>query len=540
MFRAIRKSLSHKIPVTILHVVLVSLIAANVRADEEVVDCHVHLWDTNRPDGIYWIKKDDVVLYRSFLPKDFEPIAKENGVGSVVIVQAGQHLPDNQWNLDMTAHNKNFYRGIVGNLSTVIGTDGFKRLFEKLCKDSRYVGYRLSGREKGGLSDAFYRDLEQTAKIGKTVDFLIGGYSLKDVEVIAKRVPDLKIILDHFGNVVLDGKPLDPEWVKDFRAAAKLPNVYCKVSALYGRVKEQPAPKDIGFYKPVLDLAFEAFGEDRLVFGSDWPVTRTSGDYASVLKLTKAYFDTKGERVTRKLFHENARNFYGIKSSGEGKVSALEKLKLPGVKINLEEKSVDVEATVCLTAGTLELIACRQNTKEHESILTINATAMHVHTALLLLGAKPGNPAMRMPREDGGWVDMPPSGALVDVFLVFQNESGKTVERPISDFLVTNTEYEAAPDKRTRFPTHSFLFAGSHLVGESDGPRQYVSDHSGNVISIATFGDELLCLPDVHSHENGSLLWQVDDTYLPAVDSKVTLRLRPQIEKESGASAKRH
>ena len=117
---------------------------------------------------------------------------------------------------------------------------------------------------------------------------------------------------DHFGNVRLTDKPLDQEWVKPFQAVAKHPNVHCKVSALHGRVRAQSAPREISFYKPILDLAFEAFGEDRLIFGSDWPVTEKTGDYASLLKLTRAYFDTKGPEVSKKLFSENAKRFYAI------------------------------------------------------------------------------------------------------------------------------------------------------------------------------------------------------------------------------------
>jgi L-fuconolactonase len=281
-------------------------------AEAGIIDCHVHLWTLARPDGVDWIKKDDPVLYRNYLPADFETEAKANGVDGVVLVQAGQSLPDNQWNLDVTAHNRKLYRGLVGNLSRVIGTDGFAPLFATLCKDPRYLGYRLSGRYQEGLSDAFYRDLELTAEAGKSVDFLIGQYSLKDVDAIARRVPKLRIILDHFGNIRLDGKAIDPGWMADFRAAAKHPNVYCKVSALYGRVEKQPAPKDIEFYRPVLDLAFGCFGEDRLIFGSDWPVTRNSGDYASVLALTRAYFEAKGPGVCDKLFRRNATAFYAI------------------------------------------------------------------------------------------------------------------------------------------------------------------------------------------------------------------------------------
>jgi L-fuconolactonase len=289
------------------------LISSIARAEEmPVIDCHVHLFDIQRTEGVTWIAEDDKVLRRSFLPADHEPIAKANGVTGVVLVQAGQHLPDNQWNLDITASNRSLYLGVVGNLSLVIGTPEFKPLFEKLCEDPRYVGYRISGRTQEKMTDLFFEDLKLTASKGKSVDFLLGGYSLAEVAEIAAGVPELRIIVDHFGGVALDGKPLPAEWVESFRAVAKHPNVFCKVSALYGRFKEQPAPKELAPYKEVLDLAWENFGEDRLVFGSDWPVTERTGDYASVLKLTREYFDNKGRGVSEKLFSKNAAAFYRV------------------------------------------------------------------------------------------------------------------------------------------------------------------------------------------------------------------------------------
>lgn len=277
-----------------------------------VIDCHVHHYSLSRPDGIPWIEKTNEHLYRDHLPYDFAAEAMANGVGGVVVVQAGQSIPDNQWNLDITADHKRLYRGVIGNLSRVIGTPEFAPLFTKLCEDPRYLGYRLSGRPRKEMDDDFLRDLALTAKIGKSVDFLAGEYSLKNIAAIAQKLPELRIILNHFGNIRLDGKPLDPEWVADFRKLAENPNVACKVSALYGRVLVQPAPKDIAFYEPILDLAFDTFGEDRLIFGSDWPVTKNTGDYASVMKLTRAYFEPKGVQACEKLFRRNAEKFYAI------------------------------------------------------------------------------------------------------------------------------------------------------------------------------------------------------------------------------------
>jgi hypothetical protein len=227
-----------------------------------------------------------------------------------------------------------------------------------------------------------------------------------------------------------------------------------------------------------------------------------------------------------------------------GLEEALKKLKLPGVKINLKDRCVDVESTVVLREGLLELVACTKDTKEHEAIIRIEAVPKHVHTALLLIGAKPGSPAMRKPadKEETRWIDLPPSGGPVDVFLVFADKEGKMVERPISDFIVAiDHESGAVADdaKRERFPTHTFLFAGSVLVGEGDGPRQYLCDSSGNVISLATFGDELLCLSGVHDDANSSLMWQIDNTHLPPVGTKVTLRLRPQFQAKPEAGGEK-
>lgn len=287
-------------------------VVALARADEPpaIIDCHVHLWDIARPAGLGWIKQDNKTLYRSFLPADHEPIAKANVVTGIIVVQAGQSLPDNQWNLDITAHNPRLYRGVVGNFSETIGTPAFRPLFEKLCENPRYVGYRLSGRYQEKLTDAFFADLRLTAQKGRAVDFLTGGYSLADIAEIARRVPELRILVNHLGGVKLDGKPLAPEWVAQFRALAKQPNVHCKVSALFGRWEKQPAPQDLVAYSEVLNLAFESFGEDRLIYGSDWPVTEQTANYPAVLRLTRAYFDRKGPAISAKLFHRNAVAFY--------------------------------------------------------------------------------------------------------------------------------------------------------------------------------------------------------------------------------------
>ena len=214
-----------------------------------------------------------------------------------------------------------------------------------------------------------------------------------------------------------------------------------------------------------------------------------------------------------------------------GAKEALRKLKLPGIKLNLEERCIDVDATVCLHEGFLELVACTKDSKEHESIVAIAARPMHIHTAMLLMGAKPGNPAMRKALDAEGvrWVPVDPAGDEVRISLVFADAKGKQGEHAISKFisLVQTDEVEGslAKKKGEVFPV-SFLFAGSHLVEDGPGPKKYVCEHSGNVISISTFGDEFLCLPGIHGHQNGGLNWQVNPKGLPAIGEPIILRLR--------------
>jgi hypothetical protein len=209
--------------------------------------------------------------------------------------------------------------------------------------------------------------------------------------------------------------------------------------------------------------------------------------------------------------------------------TAPQNFKLPGIEINAAERFVDVASTICLEQGALEVIACTKGSKEHESIVLVDARPVHIHTALLLVGAKNGNPAMRraVDKEMTRWVDIPAKGDPIYVSLVWKKEDGTTVERPISDFLERSefSDIPAEEKEKEKFPD-TFLFAGSHLGDPAEKPRKYLAELSGHVISISTFGDELLCLPDFHGQANEALAWQINSTHLPKLNSKVTLRLR--------------
>jgi hypothetical protein len=210
--------------------------------------------------------------------------------------------------------------------------------------------------------------------------------------------------------------------------------------------------------------------------------------------------------------------------------NAIQAVQMPGISINPTERYVDIKSQICLDEGALEFIACTKDTKEHESIVMIQARPSHIHAALLLLGAKNGNPAMRRPldKEMTQWEDIPPKGDPIFVSLAWKNPDGSLTERPLGDFLKRTEENDGLPTperEKQKFPEF-FVFAGSHLGDASETPRKYFADISGHAISISTFGDELLCLPNFHGQENEALAWSIDPTHLPKRHTEVLLRLR--------------
>ena len=154
-----------------------------------------------------------------------------------------------------------------------------------------------------------------------------------------------------------------------------------------------------------------------------------------------------------------------------------------------------------------------------------------------MLGARPGTPALRvLPGESGTravrWIPVKPAGDAIQVSLLFPDAKGKPQEHPINRFITFAQPKEIAglPQPKIQpkpFPA-SFLFAGSHLVDNGAQPKKYLCEQSGNVISISTFGDELLCLAGKHGHENDGLIWELNSKGLPEVGTPVILRLRPK------------
>jgi L-fuconolactonase len=279
----------------------------------EIIDTHIHLYDAHRPAGVDWPPASDKVLFRAVLPEHFDEVCRVNGIHSTVIVEASSRVEDNQWVLDLVKHNPQRYVGLVGSLP--IGTDGFAALLERYAKDSRYVGIRMRDRPGGDdfFTDAVWRDLTLLSKKGLVLDVLMANFTLEDVDKIAGRLPDLKILVNHVTGLIITGEKADPVWAAKVKKAARHQNVYCKVSGIFQRTGKMPAPKKVSYYAPIFEVVYQAFGEDRIIYGSNWPVTDRGGSYAEQFSIIHDFFAPEGKTVLRKLFALNARKFYGLK-----------------------------------------------------------------------------------------------------------------------------------------------------------------------------------------------------------------------------------
>jgi L-fuconolactonase len=276
----------------------------------ETIDCHTHFYDPGRPQGVPWPAKSDTVLYRPVYPRDYNALARPLGITGTVVIEASAWPADNDWILDLAAPEPGI-RGFVGHLTP--GTPAFAADISRLARNPLFRGIRVSGGDVPGLTAASQlRDLEVLAGHDLSLDVNGNVASLPAVAAVARAVPRLRIVIDHVANVAIDGKTPPAEWLGGMQAAAAQPHVFCKVSGLVegsGR-RDGKAPADVEFYRPVLDAVWERFGDERVIFGSNWPVSEVFAPLATVHRIVREYFAAHGEAASRRYFAGNSQVAY--------------------------------------------------------------------------------------------------------------------------------------------------------------------------------------------------------------------------------------
>jgi len=280
-----------------------------------VVDTHIHLFDTEREQGIPWPPKDDPIKYQRTLPDRFRATTQAADVEGLEIegaiaVEASPWLEDNRWLLE-AANTDPIMVGVVGNLEP--GTDDFAPMLEELAADPLFKGIRsgnLWGRDfhAGVQSEAYVADIRRLAEAGLSLDSANPSVGLlEDVISLTDQVPELTVVLDHLPKLFPP-----PEQTERYQAVLQeiqgRPRIFVKVSA----VLRQGEGYELETYREKLDEMWETFGEDRVLFGSDWPNSLPLGEYGQVLGIVADYFAEKTEEQRAKYFRVNATRAYRL------------------------------------------------------------------------------------------------------------------------------------------------------------------------------------------------------------------------------------
>jgi L-fuconolactonase len=283
-----------------------------------ILDTHIHLFEVTRPGGVPWPPAANKTIHRDTLPAHYKDEALPLGVVGAGIVEASPLHGDTRWVLDQIAGDP-FFPFLVAQLP--IGAPDFEAALAEIAEDPRVVGIRaFLWSPRLTLDQVQLEHLRALAGRGMTLDIISrGDLNPKDrIAALADAVPSLRIIVDHLAGAKGDpGGTVDQQWASDLRKLASRPRVHLKLSALFdmwnpAADENQPwtAPKDARSYAPWFDLALEAFGAQRVLFGSNWPVNKLAGSLAEEIDIVEDYLRPLGPAVRDRVMHDNAREFY--------------------------------------------------------------------------------------------------------------------------------------------------------------------------------------------------------------------------------------
>lgn len=272
------------------------------------IDAHQHFWHFD-PVRDSWITDDMGTIRRDFLPADLEPVLAQNGIDGCVAVQAAQSEDETLFLVKM-AQSYDIVKGVVGWID--LQSESLHDRLEILGQHKEIKGYRHVAQaepEDFLMRPNVIRGIRQLSEFGLTYDILIYPNQLKTAVQLVRAIPDVRFVIDHMAKPYIKKGEIN-RWSSFMTEMARNPHVFCKVSGLITEADWKHWSKKDFF--PYLDVAFEQFGPDRLLFGSDWPVCLVAADYTQVKTLIDQYVEPWGDEVRAKVFGGNAISFYNL------------------------------------------------------------------------------------------------------------------------------------------------------------------------------------------------------------------------------------
>jgi L-fuconolactonase len=274
------------------------------------IDSHQHFWHYNPTEHI-WMNEQMSVLKTDYLPDNIRPLLAETGIDGTVAVQARQNLDETEFLLELADQYK-LIQGVVGWVD--MRSDEVNSQLEKYASHSKFVGVRHVVHDELDdqfmLGGAFLRGMAQLKTHNLTYDLLLFPKHLPIAIDVVKQFPEQRFVLDHIAKPLIKDGILEP-WATDIGKLATYENVYCKVSGMVTEAAWNDWTQSD--YVQYLDVVFECFGIERLMFGSDWPVCTLSGSYSQVVGIVEDYIVKLSDDEQAKIMGGNAIHFYGLK-----------------------------------------------------------------------------------------------------------------------------------------------------------------------------------------------------------------------------------
>ena len=275
-----------------------------------IIDTHVHIYNPFRPEGAPWPDPKNDLLYRPTLPVHLKAQAVPEGVVGAVVVEASAWISDNEWILDL-ANDEPFILGLVGRLEPEDAA--FERDLERFSARPLFRGVRFWGDYFADLNRHDFVDkMRQLAARDLVLDVNFPRAAADGFFALIEEVPELRVVIEHVGQVPVNGQEPPREWLDRMRRVAEHPQTSMKVSALMEHSDIQPAPAQVDHYRPALDAMWNLFGPERVFFGSNWPVCERAGTYARCTQVVREYCRERGAEVSDAFFSGNAQRIYGI------------------------------------------------------------------------------------------------------------------------------------------------------------------------------------------------------------------------------------
>lgn len=274
-----------------------------------VIDSHQHFWHYE-PEKHFWIDDNMSVIRRDFLPIDLKKVYDENGVDGCIAVQADQTLAETDFLLKLARDNE-FVKGVVGWVD--LRAKNIDSILERYHSEQKLKGWRhvVQGEVDHNflLRPDFLNGIAYLEKYEYTFDILVFPHQLGSVLEFVKRFPHQKFVIDHIAKpYVKDG--FYEGWAVLMKEIAKQENVYCKLSGMITEADYNSWTAEQ--LQPYMHLVMEAFGSERIMFGSDWPVCLVAGNYGQVKKIVTDFVEALSIQDQAMIMGENAITFYNL------------------------------------------------------------------------------------------------------------------------------------------------------------------------------------------------------------------------------------